>query len=173
MNKYFIYFLLFILFGCSEFNRLSYVSEKEKIADKIIEKTAKELLVKKGLRPCGSGGQMMDQVEMLALAFTYNKPIEIEEGRKLLVTAIETFVSTINSDEKIRPYLSHYPFEAKNVDIVIVIRNQDFSSVPPETLCLLSARNGSCRYNVNDAKTDLLKTIYRETFLEAKDKSSL
>lgn len=171
MNKYLAY-LLIILFGCSEFTHSSYVpSEKQKIVNEIRKKVAVELMQKTGLQPFGTGGQMMDQVKMLALAFQYNKPLEIEEGRTLLVNAVETFVSRINSDERIRPYLNNYPFEPKNVEIMIVIRNPDFSSVEPEKICLLVARRGDCQYETNDSKTDLLKTIYKETFFEAQQKS--
>ncbi len=168
MNKYLAYFFLFILVGCSDFTRPSYVpSEKQKVVNELRRRVATELMVKTGLQPCGTGGQMMDQVKMLALAFAYNKPLEIEEGRKLLVNAVETFVLAINSDERIRPYLNNYPFKPENVEIVIVINNSDKSSVEPEKICLLVARRGICKYEVHDSKTELLKTIYQETFFEA------
>lgn len=113
---------------------------------------------------------MMDQVKMLALTFICNRPLEVEEGRKLLVTAVETFVSVINRDDKIRPYLNNYPFEPQNVEIRIIVKKTDFSSVNPEKLCLLSVINGNCEYDAHDSKTKLLKTIYEETFFEAKKK---
>lgn len=111
-----------------------------------------------------------NEVKMLMLAFTYNKPIEIEEGRKLIVHAVETFVSMINNDERIHPYLYNYPFESKNVQIEIYIKNPDYSSVEPEKICILSAAEGNVEYEVRDSTTLRLKTIHEETFSEAQKK---
>ena len=173
MNKYLIYILLLITVGCSHFNPYrdkSGLSKDELIVNEIIAKTARHLKKEKGLQPCGTGAQMMDEVKMLALSFDYNKPLEIEEGRKLIVYAVETFVSMINSDERIHPYLYNYPFEPKNVEVAIFIKNPDRSSIEPEKLCLISVIKGILEYDVHDAKTSHLKTIYEETFVEAQKK---
>jgi hypothetical protein len=173
MTKYLSYLIILFLFGCSESssrNNRYKSSNKEIISDEIMKNVAACLKKENGLQPCGTGGQMMDQVKMLALAFTYNKPLEIEEGRKLLIHAVETFISMINNDERIRPYLSDHPFEPKNIEIMIAIKNLDHSSVPPEKICLLTAKRGILEYDVHDSKTSLMKTIYKESFFEAKQK---
>jgi hypothetical protein len=173
MNKYLAFILLLFLFGCSEVNRFRdehKLSKKESIADEILANTAARLKKERELQPCGSGGQMMNQVKMLELAFVYNKPVDIEEGRKLLVYAVETFVSMINKDERIHPYLNNYPFESENVEIKIVITNPNNSSIEPGKICLLTSKRGNFRYITDDSKSELLKTIYEETFFEAQKK---
>lgn len=173
MNKYLLYILLLILFGCSRFDQLgntSRLSDDELIVDELLAKTASYLKKEKGLEPMGSGGRMLQKIKMLELAFIYKQPLDIEDGRKLLVETVETFVDIINNDKRIHPYLNNYPFEPKNVEIRILIQKQDLSLLEPGKLCLLTAINGGCRYDVNDITTDQLKTIYEETFVEAQKK---
>jgi hypothetical protein len=173
MNKFFTFILSLVLFGCSSINmsiNQSNLSEKERVADEILANTAARLKKEKELNPFGSGGRMMDEVKMLMLAFTYNKPIELEEGRELIVYAVETFVSMINNDERIHPYLYNYPFEPKNVKVEIYIKNPNCSSIEPEKLCVLIAREGVIKYEVQDFTTSRLKTIYEESFIQAQKK---
>ena len=168
MSKYLAYVLLLFLVACSGTNYQP--SEKSRIVNEIRAKTARRLKIELGLEPAGFGGQMMDEVKMLALAFDYNKPIEMEEGRKLLVEAVHTFVSMVNANEAIRPYLYNYPFEPKNIIVTIYLKNPDRSSIEPEKLCIVSADEGNIRYEVEDSKTTLLRTIYSESFAEAERK---
>ena len=173
MNK--IFFLIFslILCGCSQTNHLANKNETlndERIVDQIIARTANLIEKEKGLKPCGSGGQMMNEVKMLALAFVYNQPIDIDQGRELLVYTVETFVAMINEDERIHSYLYNYPFRPKNVEIRIFINNPDNSSIEAGKLCIVSAIDDYCAYKIRNTKTGRLETIYKETFQEAKAK---
>ena len=168
MSKYLAYVLLLFLVACSGTNYQP--SEKSRIVNEIRAKTARRLKIELGLEPAGFGGQMMDEVKMLALAFDYNKPIEMEEGRKLLVEAVHTFVSMVNDNKDIRPYLYNYPFEPKNVRVAIYLNNPDRSPIEPDKLCVLISNQGRVRYEVEDSKTTLLEIIYEETFAEAERK---
>jgi hypothetical protein len=173
MNKFFVILGLLILLGCSsdiKFKEGQKISQKQKIVNQIRFKAAKFIEKEKGLKPCGTGAQMMFEVKMLALAFVYNQPIDIQQGRELLVYATETFLSMINEDERIHSYLFNYPFEPKNVEIEIYIRNPTNSFVEPGKLCLVSTQEGKCTYHVRDTKTGRLENIYKETFQEAKEK---
>jgi hypothetical protein len=173
MNKFLIILSFLILLGCSseiKFQESQKISQKQKIVNQIRFKAAKFIEKEKGLKPCGTGAQMMYEVKMLALAFVYNQPIDIQQGRELLVYTVETFVAMINQDERIHPYLYNYPFEPKNVEIRIFINNPDNSWVDPGKLCIVSTIDGCCEYEIRDSKTGRLETIFKETFAEAKEK---
>jgi len=173
MNKFFVILGLLILLGCSseiKFEETQKISQKQKIVNQIRFKAAKFIEKEKGLKPCGTGAQMMYEVKMLALAFVYNQPIDIQQGRELLVYTVETFVAMINEDERIHSYLYNYPFRPKNVEIRIFINNPDNSSIEAGKLCIVSAIDDYCAYKIRNTKTGRLETIYKETFQEAKAK---
>jgi len=151
-----ILLLLLFVFSCHQ------PSTKQQLVNEIRNKVATQLKNEKKLFPIGTGGQMMDQIEMLALSFDYYGEIGIEEGRELLLGAINEFVATVNADERIQPYLKKFPFEPKNIEIRIFLRNST-----PGKLCVLSAIDDVLEYDIRDPKTDRLKSVYDETFQEA------
>ena len=176
MNKFLLVICFLILLGCSNDIKLQdahKISPKQKIVNQIRSRSAKFIEKEKGLKPCGTGAQMMYEVKMLALAFVYNKPIDIDQGREFLVYAAETFIDIINEDERIRPYLYNYPFKPKNVEIRIFINNPDNSLVDAGKLCIISLIDNYCAYKIWDIQTGRLKTILKETFEEAKEKIKL
>ena len=170
---YHFLFMLLFLTGCFEKNAILYhPSDKQKSVNAIRAKVAHKLEKEKGLIPCGTGAQMMHQIKMLALAFDYRKPLDIETGRHFLVEAVQEFTSAINADNDIRPYLDNYPFDAKNVIIEICLQNQNGSDLGASELCIIESSEGVLRYKIHDSN-DRLKTVYTETYDEALQKVSL
>ncbi len=170
------YFLMFIVIlsvcGCGKED--FYTNEKsdneEVLVNEIMHKVAIKLNRDRGLIPFGTGAQMMHKIEMLALAFQYRKPIEIEEGRELLITAVNEFVAAVNAEERIRPYLANYPFDPKNIEIRIFVQRPDGSQAAPGKLRLLKALEGELEYEITDPSTGGLETILEETYQEAEQK---
>jgi hypothetical protein len=80
-----------------------YLSEPHyiKLADQITLKTAKELRKEDGLILVGTGGRMMHDIQMMAMSFDVYHEVDLSEARRLLVHAVEKYLSAINSDEKI------------------------------------------------------------------------
>lgn len=165
--------LIFLITGCTleDLNPIYKPSEKKKLADEIRTKVTTKLKREKDLHPCGSGGGMMHEIKMLALSFDYYKQIDIDEARELLIIAVNEFVDAINADEKIRPYLYHYPFEHRKVEIRIFIRNPDGSRVENGKLCVVSAIESILEYSTHDPD-DRLLNIHEETYEEALKKIS-
>ncbi|MDE3045869.1 MAG: hypothetical protein KGJ02_04410 [Verrucomicrobiota bacterium] len=165
------FLLLFIVFSflssCSQKKHSNQLPPKVIFANEIRKKVASDLYKKKNLVPCGSGGGMMRQVEMLALSFDYRKPIDIKMGRELLIAAVDELTVAVNADERIRPYLQNYPFEPKNIEIRIFLYNPDGSDIPPGSLSVVGALEGVLDYKIRDPKTDQLKSIHKETYEEA------
>ncbi len=163
----FLFYLLAVicLYGC-EWNRPYQPSDKEKITNEIMKKAATKIYKELGLIPCGTGGQMMDQIKMLGLSFDYREPVDIEIGRRLLVAAVQEFATEINADVRIRPYLDKFPFEPKNIEIAIFLQDRNGKDFGQGILCIISAKNGFLEYDIHNPN-ERLKTIYRETYEEA------
>ena len=139
----------------------------EKIADKITEKTAKKLKEQKGLSLAGTGGQMMDDIQMMMMGFNFYKVVDIETTRQLLFDSVQEYLSAINSNERIRPYLHNYPFTAQNVEIVIYFYNPDGSKVPPGKINIAAANQGEVVYYIDSTENHTIKPIHEETYEEA------
>ncbi len=165
--KYMLNFGLMImflsLFSCSSFTYQ--VPDYEKIADKITEKTAEKLAEQKNLVLIGTGGRMMNDIQMMAMSFNYYHEVDLTMARKLLVYAIEEYLSEINNNEEVKSYLHEYPFTVKNIKINIFVYNPDKSRLSPEKIYLISSVEGKVSYYVRDA--DSRKAICKETYEEA------
>jgi hypothetical protein len=150
---------------CSFFKLPS--EDYERLADEITAKTAKKLKDEKGLILIGTGGQMMDDIQMMMMGFEYRKVVTVETARKLLVESVEEYLSAINASTKIQPHLHNSPFTAKNVEIVIYFRNQDGTKVPLDKIKIASANEGEMFYYVDYPEKYTLKAIHKETYEEA------
>jgi hypothetical protein len=164
-----LYLLILIACSCTEQKSPPYA----KIAHKITDQTAKKLGKEAGLKLIGTGSGMMYNVRMLAMAFRYSKEIDIDEGRELLMKAVSEYLSAINSNEEIRPYLINYPFLPKNIQIRIFLSDSKGREIPLGQLAVIGSIDGVFEYLIEDPKTTCLKTIYEETYEEALQKSSL
>lgn len=141
--------------------------KKENAANRILKKVALQLKTETDLRPTGTMGQMHYDVGKLGLSFHYRKPVDIAEGRKLLIQAVNAMLKEVNQDEKIRPYLCRHPFLPRNIEIEIFLKAQDGRSVPAGALCVIDAQDGFLRYDVRGPEDHGFITVYKETFSEA------
>lgn len=154
--------IIVLAFGC---NSMTYkLSDDEKIVNQITQETAKKLKEKKNLVLIGTGGQMMYEIEMLAMSFNYYQEVDLNSARDLIVYAIKEYLSDINNNQKIRPYLHEYPFTSKNVEIRIFIYGPDRRKLPPEKIGYISSRKGILRYYI---RKDDDHPICQETYDEA------
>lgn len=150
------------LFGCSSFGYQSprYV----KLAHEITEKTAKELKAQKNLYLIGTGGQMMDDIQMMAMSFNYYQEVNLKTARELTIYAINEYLSAINNNKEVRPYLHEYPFTAKNVEIRIFVYNPDRSELSLEKIYCIECINGDLEYYT---RSNPRQAIYEETYEQA------
>ena len=175
MNRLFFLFLVIVLFACCGKSVSSGGSErlhKQQLINAVRQKAAMQLKTERGLSPCGSGAQAMDDIVMLALSFFYYKPLEVNEARVLLLASVDDFIAVVNAEERIYPYLKDRPFEPKNIELRVFIQNPDGSEIVAGKLCCVSALNGILHYKIWDPKTGDLTTLYRETYEEARLRAS-
>ncbi|NNM43195.1 MAG: hypothetical protein HKM07_02505 [Chlamydiae bacterium] len=133
----------------------------ERIADAITAETAKKLQNEKELILTGTGRQMM------MMGFNFYEAVNSEIARKLLICCVEEYLSAINNNEKIRPYLHEYPFTDKNVKIVIYFYNSDGSDVSSDRISVAAISKGIVTYYVKTSDNQPLKDIHEETYQEA------
>ncbi len=130
-------FMLSFVFGCG-YHSPRYV----KLADRITEQTARKLQKQKNLCLVGTGGQMMDDIQVMDMSFFYYQEVDLKTGRELIVNAINEYLLAINSNKEVRPYLHEYPFTAKNVEIRIFLYKPDRSNLPPSIAEIYSIFSG-------------------------------
>jgi hypothetical protein len=159
-----ILFMFSLLFGCSSFSQFS---DYEKIADEITERTAKELKAEKNLYLVGTGGQMMDDIQMMAMSFYYYQEVDLKAARELIVYVINKYLLAINSNKEIRPSLHEYPFTAKNVEIRIWVFEPNGSNPPLDKIHYISAIDGSLAYYLDLPETYSRQVICEETYEKA------
>ena len=162
--------LVFFAVSCNKIVRFFVFYQpitKQQAVNEIRLIAAGKIKKKYGLLPFGTAGQMLNQIQMIGLSFQYRKPIDIVEGRKLLIGAANILLEEINASENVRPYLHHYPFELKDVLIEIFLRNPDDSHPEVGNLVLVEIERGMLIYKTDNLKTNLFTTILKETCDEA------
>ena len=103
----------------------------------------------------------------MSITFNFYQESSIEEARELLVYATESYLSDINNDEEVRPYLHNYPFTYKNIRIAIHFYKKDGNDVSSEVLSIAVANKGRVDYYMDDPKDPkryALKEMLEETF---------
>ena len=154
-------FMFSLLFGCS----LGYQSPRYvELAHEITENTAKELKAQKHLYLVGTGGQMMNDIQMMAMSFYYYQEVNLQTARELIIYVINQYLSAINNNKEIRSYLHEYPFTAKNVEIRIWVYNPDRSELPLDKIYCIECINGRLEYYT---RSNRRQAIYEETYEQA------
>ncbi len=168
VNKFFICIFVCIASCQIGYPKINYrINEKERLVDESLQTTAKKLFLEKKLYPCGSGGGTMPKIRMLSLSFNYYKKTTLEEARELLVYCVETFLSVVNSNERIHQYLINNPFEVKNIDIAIFFSNPDGSFRESGDLAVAETNNGVFDYKMAGQSFYSNGPRFRETYTEA------
>ncbi|NGX64035.1 MAG: hypothetical protein KR126chlam6_01459 [Candidatus Anoxychlamydiales bacterium] len=155
-----------LLTSCKSSPIFDYKNEPKYVhlSDEVIKKTANALKSEKGLYMIGHGGELMYDVKKLAISFVCNYEINMKEGRELIVYSVHKFLSNINSNEQIRPYLNEFPFQVKDIDIAISFKVRE--KIKKDSIDFVSIYYGKVFYDISD-KEEVLKTIHEETYEEA------
>lgn len=165
--KFFCFVVILLCYSC---NTSSLVQEfdYEKEADAVTAQVAKKIETETGLKLIGTGGGMMGQIHSMALSFACYGDVSMEESRELLVYCVEEYLSAINQNEKIRPYLSHYPFTARGLEITIFIKQKDGREPPMGFLTVVGEINGKNSYKIRQPGYPSMKKVHQEPYEEAK-----
>jgi hypothetical protein len=145
----------------------SYEKGYGKLARAITVKTAEKLQQEKGLVLVGTGGGMMGDIQMMAMGFNFYQIVDIKTARTLLVDSVEEYLSDINANQEVRPFLHNYPFTAENIEIAIYFYISEGSNVPLDKITIAAAEQGKLVYYIDDPEKYTLKDIHEETYEEA------
>jgi len=120
---------------------------------------------KYGLACSGKGGALMDKVNSVTLVFdSQEENVPVERVRRLFVNSVEDYLSRINDDEKLRPYLSHYPFTQSGVNFRI-----SFQATKKDEIYLVFLSHGKIIYMTKDENQAPLVKLSEETYEEARE----
>lgn len=167
-SKYcFVIFILFIVgtkMHAGEKQSAEYVKYVNEITDSFVKEMEKEL----DLKCIGKGGSMPNNVKEIEVVFIASRKATIQEARELEVKATEKLLHAINTHEKIRPYLSEYPFQANRAEISIAFRTPDNSCYTDGSVVHVYQVNNKIFYDAEDALSHKRFSLGIEPYEEAK-----
>ncbi len=141
----------------------SYISYAKDIMNEFIKQSTRDYKI-----DCiGSGGGFAKNVDQIAIKFVAYRRATVEEARELEVSLIKNLLERINTDKRIKPYLSEYPFKAKNLDISVSFRKKNAGRYLDESVALVFLARGKIFYDYINPKTEELVTIMNESYEEA------
>lgn len=138
-----------------------------RLANGITTKIAKKLEKERNLYLVGTGGGMMDDVEMMAMSFYMYDEVDLEKARKLLLYIVNSYLEDINTNKDIHPYLHNKPFTAKNIEIRIWFFNSNRERLSPEKIFHVSALEGKLSYYIRGLEEGTRQSVCKETYEEA------
>ena len=97
----------------------------EEELDRLTFQFIKEIHHKYGFLNADWGGQTAHGIDKLAFHFVANKKVSQEKARALEIEIINKLLLLVNSNEKLRPYLKEYPFQAHSAEIKLSFQKKD------------------------------------------------
>jgi len=151
------------------------IPDCQQIADKLTEKTARQLQEQKnlssewpgGLFLVGKGGRRTNDIQAMHMNFGFSELVDLKAARELIVCSISEYLKNINTSKEIKPYLKEYPFTAKNVEMDIQIRKPGGSRIPLNEIHHISAIDGILTYYLDFPETCSRQNFFKETYEEA------
>ncbi len=122
----------------------------------------------------GTGGSAMYGIDKVALSFSLDRPISIEEARSIVVGSAAQYIKNINNDKALRPYLEEYPFRADRVDLSFFVtidkklQNPKFISAF-SLYCGGNVKVPTIKYVFENEKEERVDVV-KETYDEAKER---
>lgn len=113
---------------------------------------------------------MMDDIQMMSMSFFSYQELDLNTARELLIYATNEYLTAINSNVAVRPYLHNYPFTAKNIEVIIFFYKKNGVNVFPGKISIAAANEGKVEYYTNCPDSQVIKSIYEETYEEALQK---
>lgn len=167
MRIYLILLLTILFYACNNSKNYRHVSPRYvELADEIRSGMAQKLAEKYHMKAIGTVGGLAKCVNLLGLSFQIRGPLTQEQLRLIIIGCVEEFLSAVNADEEIRPYLCTYPFTAEGIEITVFVIDAQGRSLYDPDIGVASERRGALEYMITD-KTDTFK--YKSIISESYD----
>ncbi len=139
-----------------------------KMSDRIVKQYNKEVAKPRNLYLSGSGGAMMNDIQRVILNFKSFDLLTVDEARALYIEMMEDFLSRMNQNGKIRPYLHDYPFGIDNFELTIGFRDSCRHITGDGHVALVFiGRNQELFFEAYDQETCKFYTLHREPYAES------
>jgi hypothetical protein len=142
------------------------IPKSEKAVNSLLHRIEISLTKKYKIKTIGTDVSMPGgDVRLLGLDFAIRGPLSKEEIRKILINLVQEFLAIVNSDEAVRPYLTHYPFKIEDINIALFLKDAKGSGIDEPSIGIAEISRGILAY----------KTIIRTEGIPAfknKDKES-
>ncbi|WP_420421709.1 hypothetical protein [Simkania sp.] len=167
--SYFLLFLLPAVFFFKKFQGKEEQPDYVKISSEIMAEYINDINMTYGVSCYGSGGSFLDNVKMISLSFSAsNMNLSIDQSRIMIVNAVESLLKRVNDDERIHPYLEHFPFSSRGIKISFSFHNNKGERVSEEFVAYASTdEKGRVFYSGYDHKAEKFKDLHQETYEEA------
>ena len=166
-----LFLLPFVMCGCEPEH-----SDHVKAAYRVMHAHIGDMKNDYGARPYGIGGGFLKNVNKLGIHFTIVGSFTVEEARRFLYQTSQQFLEKINNDEGIRPYLSDYPFTAKNLSYSFAVDDESGHQVVFEHfedydghISSFRIFNGKIIYSILTKDKPGYQRVHRETIAEAEE----
>lgn len=98
--------------------------------DALLSNFVEEVQDEYGLYVWAIGGNLTHGIESIGATFYVYQLVTQEEGRQLITEVTDKLLTSINNNEKLRPYLKEYPFPASLVKIKLEFKESRYFSFP-------------------------------------------
>lgn len=145
------------------------LSDEGKMLYSFIAREGKRLGTKYHMHLGGVGGGVDHGIWLMSLDFQRkNSVLTEEEARELIINSLNDYLNMVNKDEKLRPFLKVYPFEAKNIDMTIFNHTADRREIYHPSIGVVNANQGKIGYFTNDESNQFrYKSQKYESYEEA------
>lgn len=143
--KIFSSLLIFAIFSFSCQQRSPQVFEGEKFISRFSKVANDEL----SLKLYGQGGAFVDGVNLFHFHFISNEAVDVNQTRRFYLKTMDRLLEMINSNETLRPYLTHYPLTPRDIDLSISFCVNGISSQKPPHpyIAYVSSSNNLIHYS--------------------------
>ncbi|MCB1072272.1 MAG: hypothetical protein KDK96_04125 [Chlamydiia bacterium] len=139
-----------------------------KYADNVTSDFRRSVKAKYGMFATGDGGSFMEKINSVFLSFsTFDKEYDVDQTRVLMVNCVEEYLLRINEDEKVRPYLNHFPFSSSGIEFQIAFYERPSKRVKFGFIGLVGIVNRKIYYCSYDHEKKQLVDICEEPYEEA------
>ena len=162
MRQYYFLLILLIptLFACAS------THPKIQIANSIMNDFCNEMKIKNNFVMTGIGqcNSPPDNLRALSISFLSEEKLNLDQARKLFICTCEEFLSAVNSDEHVRPWLSNYPFTGQNLEVMLSFKLKNGLRIGPPFVTFVFVSQGMIYYSTyqNEQFIDIHKESYEE-----------
>ena len=151
----------YIINNCNRYVPEEYIV----ISQQIRADVATTLTKRYPMRIIGITGGLANSVNILGLSFQIKGPLSKERLREIIVDCVEEFLTPINANERLRPFLKNYPFTANEIEIEIYIVDETGRRLYDPEIMFAGESNGTLRYRTVDINDKLgFKSYFEEDY---------